>query len=276
MAIFAPALLVPLAVLYGPILRELAWDWWEDPNYSHGFLVPLFSGFVVWQRRKRLARLAPRGSWLGLPVLLGGIAMLVLGEVGAENFLRRASLIVILAGLAMLHLGPAIARVLAFPLGFLLFMVPLPAILFYALTLRLQALAAANATWALDLLGVPVLLDGNVIHLSQLSLGVTEACSGIRSLISLLALAVVWAHVALPGVGAMAVLVASAVPITVVANGGRVVATGLIGESFGVQYAEGFFHAFSGWAIFLAAFACLLTVHAAIRLVAARLGRPRR
>ena len=137
-------------------------------------------------------------------------------------------------------------------------MVPLPTILFNAVAFPLQGLAAQNATWMLDLLGVPVLRDGNVIHLSHISLGVAEACSGIRSLISLLALAVAWAYLTLPGLWSMLVLVASAVPITIVANAGRVVLTGLIGQWFGVEYAQGFFHTFSGWVIFLLAFSASL------------------
>src|SRR5262249_27414952 len=148
-----------------------------------------------------------------------------------------------------------------------IFMVPLPATVFYAVASPLQNLAARNAALVLDLLGVPVLLDGNVIHLSQITLGVTEACSGIRSLISLLAMAVCWAALTIPGIWGKSLLVAATVPITVVANAGRVVATGLIGQWFGVQYARGFFHSFSGWVIFLLAFACLLAVHGLIRLV---------
>ena len=262
-----------LAVLYAPILRELVWDWWDDPNYSHGFLVPVFSAYLAWQRRDALAAAPHRGSWLGLPVVLLGLGALVLGDVGAELFLSRSSLIVVLFGLTLFHLGPAITRLLAFPLAYLAFAIPLPAILFYAVAFPLQTLAAQNAAWTLDLLGVPVLLDGNVIHLSQVTLGVTEACSGIRSLISLLALAVAWAYLTLPGLVSMAILVASAVPITVVANAGRVVATGLIGQAFGIEYATGFFHTFSGWVIFLFAFAGLLAVHGLIRLATARRSR---
>lgn len=263
-----------LGAAYWGILRDLAWQWWDDANYSHGFLVPLFSGWLVWRRRNQLAALAPAGSWAGLAVLVAGIGELLLGDIGADNFLTRSSLIVILAGLVLFHLGPAFFRLLAFPLAFLFFMVPLPATLFYAVAFPLQNLAAQNAAWALDLLGVPVLLDGNVIQLSQISLGVTEACSGIRSLISLLALAVAWAYLTLPGVWSMLILAAAAVPITIVANAARVVTTGLIGQWFGIEYAQGFFHTFSGWIIFLFAFVCLLGVHALIRLGRARWSRP--
>jgi exosortase len=259
--------LVLLAALYWVIAGNLVWQWWDDDNYSHGFIVPLFSGFLVWQRREQLDALVPNGRWFGFPVLLLGVGMLILGEVGAELFLARSSLIVILAGLVLLHLGTAFFRLLAFPLAFLVFMVPLPATVFYAVASPLQSLAARNAASVLDLLGVPVLLDGNVIHLSQITLGVTEACSGIRSLISLLALAVAWAALTIPGIWGKSLLVMATVPITVVANAGRVVATGLVGQWFGVEYARGFFHTFSGWLVFLLAFACFVAVHGLIRLV---------
>ena len=170
-----------LGLLYWPILVKLVADWWDDPNYSHGFLVPVFSAYLVWQRRAALTAEVPRGSWrAGLPVLLVGLALLVLGEVGAERFLAASSLVVVLAAFMLLHLGPAIARRLAFPLAYLLFAIPIPAVAFYAIAFPLQQLSATNAAWTLDLLGVPVMLDGNVIHLSQITLGVTEACSGIR------------------------------------------------------------------------------------------------
>ena len=255
-----------LAALYWKILGDLVAQWWDDPNYSHGFLVPLFSGYLAWHQRERLKRLVPLGSWTGLPVLLGGIGMLILGDLGAENFLSRSSLIIIVAGLILFHLGHEILRRVAFPVGFLFFMVPLPAILFYAMTFPLQRLAAQNAAWTLDALGVPVLLDGNVLHLSNITLGVTEACSGVRSLISLLALAVAWAYLTRNRMWATVILVASVVPITILANAGRVVATGLVGQWFGARYAQGFFHTFSGWLIFLFAFICLLVVHGLIRL----------
>src|SRR6266436_1708121 len=223
-----PALVIVglLAVLYGNVLRVLLADCWDDPNYSHAFLVPFFSGFLVWQRRRELTALTPHGSWIGLPVLLAGIVMLLLGHLGGELFLTRTSLIIVLAGLLLFHLGKPTFRELAFPLFFLFFMVPLPMIVFNAVAFPLQNLAAQNAARTLDLFGVPVLLDGNVIHLSTISLGVTEACSGIRSLISLFAVAIAWAYLSLPGMWGMAVLAAATVPITVLANAGRVIVTG--------------------------------------------------
>ena len=254
-----------LSVIYWPILRDLAWQWWDDPNYSHGFVVPFFSAFLVWTRRHELRGLVTTGHWSGLLVLLAGVAALVVGEVGSENFLTRSSFIVLLIGLILFNLGWPVVRALAFPLAFLFFMVPLPATVFYAITFPLQRLAAQNAAWTLDALGVPVLMDGNILHLSRISLGVVEACSGIRSLISLLAVAVAWAYLTLPGVVSLFVLAAAAVPITILANAIRVVTTGLIGQWFGIEYAQGFFHSASGWVIFLVAFAGLAVVHVAIQ-----------
>lgn len=250
-----------LTGLYAPVFPDLFADWWNDPNYSHGFLVPVFSAFWAWQQKEHLRTLPHTGSWFGLVLLLTGIGAFLLGDIGAEDFLTRSSFIVILAGLILFHLGSAVFRALLFPLGFLFFMVPLPAIIFNAIAFPLQGLAARNATFMLDTIGVPVLRDGNVIHLSEITLGVTEACSGIRSLVSLLALAVAWAWLTLDKPWARLVLIVAAIPITIVANAGRVVATGLIGQWFGVKYAQGVFHSFSGWIIFLVAFVSLMGVH---------------
>jgi exosortase len=269
----APVFLVLGAVLlalYWKILRALVTQWWDDPNYSHGFLVPLFCLYLVWRQWPSLARLPRTGNLLGIPVILGGIAVLLAGDLGADNFLMRSSLIIVVAGLVLFHLGTTIFRALLLPLAFLFFMVPLPGVIFYAITFPLQNLAARQAAWTLDALGVPVLLDGNVIHLAQLSLGVTEACSGIRSLISLLAGAVAWAVLFLPGGWAMLVFMAATLPITIIANAARVVLTGLIGQYIGVEYASGFFHEFAGLVIYAFAFLCLLGTFSLIRLVTRR------
>lgn len=266
--------LLPVAVLaalvgalYWQAILDLVHAWETDDNYSHGFLVPVFSAYLVWKDREELRALAPRGSWLGLPIILLGLGALVLGEIGAEFFTSRCSLILLLGGLIMFHLGWDFLKVLAFPLLFLLFAIPLPAIVFNAVAFPLQQIAARNAAWTLELLSIPVFLDGNVIHLSHNTLGVTEACSGIRSMVSLLTLAMVWAYVALNGVWSKVVLVASAIPITMAANSLRVIVTAVIAQLFGMEYAEGFYHDFAGWLIFLVAFAGLLCVHGLITLL---------
>ena len=259
-----------LAALYWRIGLELVERVWGDDNYSHAFLVPFFAGFLIWQRRAELRALSPRGSRVDLPVLLAGVGMLLLGTIAVEDFLMRSSFIIILVGLVLWHLGREFLRMLAFPLAFLLFAVPLPAIVFYGIAFPLQNLAAQNAAWMLGLLGVPVLLDGNIIHLSHITLGVTEACSGIRSLLSLLCLAAAWGYLTLPSTWGIVALTVAAFPITIVANAGRIVMTGLIGQWFGIPYAQGFFHGFSGWAIFMAAFACLFVIHGLIRFTKRR------
>ena len=247
-------------------MRALIRDWWIDPNYSHGFIVPFFAGYLIWKQKDKLQSTPISGTWVGLPVLLIGIAALVFGEIGAQDFIAGSSLIIVLSGLVLFNLGPAIFKIVSFPLLFLFFMIPLPAVIFYAIAFPLQTIAAKSATLALDLLGVPVLLEGHVIHLSHTTLGVTEACSGIRSLISLLALAAAWSYLSFKGILARAVLMVSAVPITIAANSTRVILTAFIAQWFGMQYAEGFYHTFAGWIIFIVAFAGLAGVHALIRL----------
>ena len=261
--------------LYWKILPAWVTQWWDDPNYSHGFLVPLFSLYVIWRGRAALAALPRHGNLLGIVIVLLGVGFRYLGDLGADNFLMRSSLVVVVGGLVLFHLGMPIFRTALFPLAFLIFMVPLPGVIFYAITFPLQQLAAQQAAWTLETLGVPVLLDGNIIHLAQLSLGVTEACSGIRSLISLAAGAVAWAYLFLPGGWATILFVATTLPITIVANAARVVLTGLIGQYVGVEYASGFFHEFAGLAIYVAAFACLLGTQSLISLGGRLLGRLR-
>jgi exosortase len=271
--VIALVLTALLAGLYWKILHALVVQWMDDPNYTHGFLVPAFSFYLIWRQRTTLQTLSRTGSLLGFPVMLIGAALLYLGDLGADNFLMRSSLIVILGGLVLFHLGRRIFRAVLFPLAFLFFMVPLPGVIFYAITFPLQHLAARQAAWALETLGVPVLLDGNIIHLAQLSLGVTEACSGIRSLISLLAGAVAWAYLFLPLGWSTIFFVAATLPITILANAARVILTGLIGQYLGVEYASGFFHEFAGLAIYASAFAGLLGTYSLIRLMGRLLTR---
>lgn len=256
-----------LLVVYWKILGALVGQWWDDANYGHGFLVPIFCLYLVWRQRAYLRRLPVQGSLIGLAVILAGIGILLVGDLGADNFLMRSSLIIVVAGLVLFHLGRRIFRQVLFPLAFLFFMVPLPGVIFYAITFPLQNLAARQAAWMLETLGIPVLLDGNVIHLAQLTLGVTEACSGIRSLIALFAAAVAWAYLLLPVGWPMFLFVATTLPITIFANAARVVLTGLIGQEFGVDYASGFFHEFAGLVIYAFAFVCLAGVYSVIQFV---------
>ncbi len=242
-----------VAWLYYPVFTHLARQWWDDENYSHGFLIPLMSAYFVWDRRQRLRVLADTPSSLGLALLVIGVALLLLGNVAAELFIMRASLLVTLPGLVVYFLGREHLKALAFPILYLIFMIPPPAIIFNAIAFPLQLFASRAATGTLQLLDIPVLREGNLITLANAALDVAEACSGIRSLVTLLALATALAYFTQRGFWRAGALVVSAVPIAIVANASRVAGTGLLAHHYGPQVAQGFFHTFSGWLLFLVA-----------------------
>jgi exosortase D (VPLPA-CTERM-specific) len=239
--------------LFFPVFRHLVYQWWDDENYSHGFLIPLMSGYFIWQRRGQLARFPLSPSPLGLIVLAVGVGLLLLGTTAAELFTTRVSFLVVLTGLALSFLGPQHLRMLAFPIAYLFFMIPPPAIVFNAIAFPLQLFAARTATAGLQLLDIPVLREGNLITLANTSLEVAEACSGIRSLVTLLALATTLAYFTHRGLWRSGILVVSALPIAIIANASRVAGTGILAHFYGPQVAQGFFHTFSGWFLFLVA-----------------------
>jgi exosortase len=253
--------------LYGPILYHLVRQWWNDPNFSHGFFVPLFSGWVLWQTRGRLKRIPPEPSAWGLPVIVGALLVLVLGIFGAELFLSRVSLILLSIGLVIFFFGWAMLRAVMFPLLFLILMIPIPAIVFSQITFPLQILASKLAGGTLPFCGVPVLREGNVINLPAMPLEVAEACSGIRSLMSLATLAIIYAYLLEKRTGVRILLAAASLPIAVAANALRIVGTGLIVQYWDPDKAEGFFHAFSGLLIFLVSLLMLVALHPALRLL---------
>jgi exosortase len=258
--------------LYWSTLGHLFGQWWHDPNFSHGFFVPLFSAFVVWHERHRLAKLRPNPSWTGLAVLALALALLLLGQLGAELFLARLSLVILLAGLVLLFLGSNFLRALLFPLAFLLLMIPIPAILFNQITFPLQIEASRVATFVLRLLGVPVLREGNVIILPVMSLEVAEACSGIRSLMSLTTLAVIYGYLMERRIWLRVLLALASIPIAIVANSVRIIGTGLLVQYWDADKAEGFFHASWGWIIFVLSLILLYALHAAILSLLRRRG----
>ena len=256
---------VLIGFLYYDILARLATDWWIDPNFSHGFLVPVFSGFVVWQDRKQLAALPQKPSWFGLAVIAGALVVLIVGVLGAEFFLSRSSLVLLIGGLVIYFLGWGHFRAILFPLAFLFFMIPIPVIVFNQIAFPLQFLAARLGSSLLDLFGVPVLREGNVIQLPTMALEVAQACSGIRSLMSLGALAVIYGYFLETRNLHRVLLALAAIPIAIAANGLRVMGTGLLGYYWDPDKAEGFFHTFSGWVIFIISLALLFSFHAVLR-----------
>jgi exosortase len=268
LSLWQVAILAALALwLYGPTLVHLVGQWWHDPNFSHGFFVPLFSAFVLWQERQRVTQLSLQPAWSGLALLALGLAILILGQMGAELFLARFSLLILLAGLLVLFLGWNYLRALFFPLAFLILMIPIPAIVFNQITFPLQLLASRVAAEVLPWLGVPVLREGNVIVLPSMALEVAEACSGIRSLMSLATLAIIYGYLLERKLVVRVVLAVASVPIAVAANSLRIVGTGLLVQYWDPDKAEGFFHAFSGWLIFVVSLLMLYLLHRLLRVV---------
>jgi exosortase len=255
--------------LYSSILYHLVGQWWQDPNFSHGFFVPLFSAFVLWQNRSRLASLPIAPSSWGLPIVLGALCVLILGVMGAELFLSRVSLLLLIAGLVIFFLGWNYFRAVLFPWAFLVLMIPIPAIIFNQITFPLQLLASKVAAAVLPVMGVPVLREGNVISLPAMALEVAEACSGIRSLLSLTTLAIIYGYLMEPRNSIRVALALASLPIAVAANSFRIVGTGLLVQYWDPEKAEGFFHLFSGWLIFVISLLMLFLCHRVLRLFGA-------
>jgi exosortase len=251
----AAVLLAGLAFLwlYARVFATLASDWTTDDNYSHGFFILPLALYFVWERRARLASLTPRPSVAGLLVVLFGLAVFLAGVLGADRFLPRVSLLIVLAGSVVYLAGWNMLRAMAFPLAFLLLMVPLPALIFNEIAFPLQILASRAGEAAMVAVHVPVLREGNVMILAHTTLEVAEACSGIRSLISLLTLGLVFGYFSDPRSSVRWVVALSTIPVAILDNAVRVAGTGIAAQYYGDAAAEGFFHTFSGWLLFIVA-----------------------
>ena len=281
------ALAITFAVIfaYATVLVKLGNDWWVDENYSHGLLIPFVIGYILWIQRDQLATLKPRPTTL-LGGLAIGAALLALwaGVAGAELYTQRLSLLLIIVGLLLYFFGERLLRFMFVPLVLLFLSIPIPAIVFNRIAFPLQLFASRCAVWSMSVVGIPVLRQGNIIELKPLNsfetrkLEVVEACSGIRSLMTLMTLAVVFAYFTYPrsengdgpkgrfswlrsyGFWRSLILVASAVPIAILTNAARVSGTGILSHYYGTQVADGFFHSFSGWAVYIVAFLLLFAV----------------
>ena len=281
----AVAIAFAIFFTYAAVLVRLSRDWWTDENYSHGLLVPLIIGYILWLQRDKFATEPARPS-----VLLGGLAVafslfaLWTGVAGAELYTQRMSLVLLIAGTVVYFFGLGFLRLILIPLGLLILAIPIPAIIFNKIAFPLQLFASRCAVWSMSLLGIPVLRQGNVIELKPLNsfdtkkLEVVEACSGIRSLMTLMTLAVVFAYFTHPrsddshgprgkfgwlrsfGFWRAVIIVGSAVPIAILTNASRVSGTGILSHYYGTGVADGFFHSFSGWAIYVVAFLLLFLV----------------
>jgi exosortase len=249
-----------LVACYAPVLRTLVRQWNYDPDMGHGFFVPLIAGFIVWQRREELAAIEPEPNWWGLLVVAWGGLQLLIATLGAELFTARMSFVVTLIGVVWTLGGNVMLRKLAFPLFLLFFMLPIPAVIYSAATFKLQILASQLADGALTVLSVPVLREGNVLELPNQRLSVVDACSGIRSLLSLTFLSLVYGYFFESKTWVRVVLFFSTIPIAIIANASRVTITGIMTQ-VKAELAEGFFHEAEGWVIFMVALVILIVWH---------------
>ena len=257
-----------LAALYHGVAVKLVTDWYELPDFSHGFLIPFFAAFLLWDNRRELQSTEIAPSWAGVWLVVLGLFVLLLGVFGADLFLQRTSFVLLLAGLVWTLLGRLMLGRVKFVLFVLLLAIPLPTILFNQITFPLQIMASRLASALLPLAGVPVLREGNVIQLPAMQLEVAEACSGIRSLMSLFTVAVIYGYFLERKTWRRVVMALASVPIAVAANGARIFGTGLCVQYWDPEKAMGFFHEFSGWLMFLISLGCLYLVHRAMALVA--------
>ena len=249
-----------IAACYAPALYSLASDWVMDADMGHGFFVPVISAFIIWQKREALLAIEPQPNLWGLVVVLLGGAQLIAATLGVELFLTHTAFVITLIGVIWLLRGTETLKMLAFPLFLLFIMVPIPTIIYNRITFPLQLIASRLAAAALDLLGIPVLRDGNVLELPHQTLSVVEACSGIRSLLSLTFLSLVYGYFFEKRIWVRVVLFFATVPIAIIANGSRVTFTGIMTQ-IKPELAEGFFHESTGWVIFIVALIILLLFH---------------
>lgn len=252
-----------LIAVYFPILTKLVSQWITDEDVGHGFFVPLVAAYIAWQRRDELLRMDARPAWWGTAVIAWGALQAYIGMLGAELFLQRSAFLISLVGLLLVLGGKALVRVLLFPLLLLPFMIPLPAVIYNQITFPLQLFASQVAEFTLDAMGIPVFRDGNILELASQKLSVAEACSGIRSLLTLTFLSLVYAYFFDTKVWMRWVLLAGTVPIAIISNAGRVTLTGYLSET-DPELARGAFHNLEGWVIFAIAFAMLIALHGVI------------
>jgi exosortase len=266
-AIAIGAVVAATSLLYGRIFADLVRNLPNNADYSHAWLLGVAIVYLVWVRRERLRRLPRQPSNHGLWIVLAALALLLVGTAGVEFFLMRISAIGTIAGIIVFLAGWSWLRTLLFPLSLMLLVIPIPPVLFYQATFPLQLLASKFGVAVLSVLGIPVFREGNVITLTHTVLEVTEACSGIRSLMSLFSLAVLYAHFAHDDLITRLVVVTSSVPIAIFSNGLRVAGTGIAAHQFGPAAATGFFHAFSGWVVFVTAMLMLILLSNSVKAV---------
>jgi exosortase len=263
-----------LILCYAPILYRMGVQWANDENMGHGFFVPIVAAIIVWQRRHKLAALPLRSNRWGLVLVIWAAIQAIIATLGAELFTARMAFIIALVGVVLYIGGTGWVRALAFPLLLLLFMVPIPAIIYAQLTLRLQMLASELGETMIGWMGIPVLRAGNTLRLPSQTLDIAEACSGIRSLVSLAFLSLVYAYFMDKRVWMRWALLVATIPIAIGANGIRVALTGLLSE-VNPELAKGMFHETEGYIVFAVALIALIFTHRLVSMGARRVAHHR-
>lgn len=239
--------------LFARVLAGLGGEWWRNEDYSHGLLVPFVLAYLVYEKRSTWRSLVSQGSWWGGMLLAASLAVYLVGFLGAEFFLQRTAFVGVCAGAILLFGGWRLLQESFFALVLLLMAIPLPTLVFNVVALPLQLIASTVSERVLELLNIPVFREGNVLQLANMTLSVAEACSGIRSLMSLLTIALLAAYFLPYRMWLRGVVVITAVPIAIAANAFRVAGTGVLARYYGERAAQGFFHTFSGWLVFIGA-----------------------
>jgi exosortase len=235
-------------------------EWVSDEDMGYALFVPVVAGYVVWLDRERILAAPVKPCWPAMALVVWGFCQMLLGFLGALSFVSRTAFLVAAVGVVWTIAGTAVLRTLVFPLILLLFMIRIPLYVYQQITLPLQSLATQVATAGLEFLGIAVMRDGNVLVLADRRLEVVEACSGIRSLLSLTFLSVAYGRLFETRVWVRIALLVSTVPIAIACNAARVTLTGVLTQ-YKPEIAEGAYHMFEGWVIFMFELVVLLGFH---------------
>ena len=249
-----------LIVLFLPVLIPMVSEWVSDEDMGYALFVPVVDGYVVWLDRERILAAPVKPCWPAMALVVWGFCQMLLGFLGALSFVSRTAFLVAAVGVVWTIAGTAVLRTLVFPLILLLFMIRIPLYVYQQITLPLQSLATQVATAGLEFLGIAVMRDGNVLVLADRRLEVVEACSGIRSLLSLTFLSVAYGRLFETRVWVRIALLVSTVPIAIACNAARVTLTGVLTQ-YKPEIAEGAYHMFEGWVIFMFELVVLLGFH---------------